>query len=61
MPVCDEDTRVLYAIKVGEVFVNGAEDDVEVIIRHDEGMFSNDRTWYDGVGYVLVSDPLELG
>jgi hypothetical protein len=47
--------RNLFGVHVGNVTVSGGSSTVDVFIDNLIGNTSNNRTWYDGVGYQLVS------
>ena len=54
-----EDNRTLYAVNLGQVTIVGGEGagTVDVFVDHLGPTGSNDRVWYDGVGYAVVPEP----
>ncbi len=54
VPMVTEDDRVMYGVNIGQASVSGGSA-IEVFVN---GLHSgsNDRTWYDGVGYETLQD-----
>ncbi|ADE53844.1 PEP-CTERM sorting domain-containing protein [Coraliomargarita akajimensis] len=46
----------LWAVNIGQATIS-ASADLDVFIDHNTGFFSNNRTWYDGIGYSAVPEP----
>lgn len=62
-PLLAESPRILYGVKIGQSTVAGGAP-IRVYVNNLAGGGSNNRTWYDGVGYAPVSSPpppLEAG
>lgn len=55
-PMTTEDPRILYAVKLGQETVSGGSA-IQVFVDNEAGGGSNNRTWYDGVGYALAEPP----
>jgi len=55
-PEFTELTRTMYAVKLGQSNVVGGSS-IDVFVDNLVGSGTNNRVWYDGVGYELIPEP----